>query len=247
MTGSKSEKRRAVKISFSGIDGAGKSTQIEMLRSHLIASGRRVHVVTFWDDVAVLTRFRDSASHALFKGEKGVGTPERPVKRRDKNVRSWYMTTMRFVLYFLEALSLRQAAARAGDADVLIFDRYLYDQLANLPIENLLVRQYARFLLALVPRLDIAYLLDADPSLARARKPEYPLEFLNSSRERYMILKHIGGMTMIEPGPVEEVSTRVARRFSERFPESDLISGATAARGATASPRANAFSPAESQ
>lgn len=211
-----SQRQLPLRISFSGIDGAGKSTQIELLRARLIASGARVQVVTFWDDVAVLPRLREMATHSLFKGERGVGTPEQPVNRRDKNVRSWYMTGMRFGLYFLEAISLRAAAVRRRDADVLIFDRYLYDQLANLPMQRFFTRLYARLLLKLVPALDLSYLLDADPDRARARKPEYPLEFLRAIRAAYFVLSRIGNMTVIAPGSVEDVSDQVMQNFLQK-------------------------------
>jgi len=101
------ENRRPILVSFSGIDGAGKSTQIDALTARVNEIGLRVLLVTFWDDVARLTRLREASGHTLFRGEKGVGTPTKPVNRRDKNVQSWYMTPVRFFLYFADALSLR--------------------------------------------------------------------------------------------------------------------------------------------
>ena len=152
----------------------------------------------------------------------GIGTPEQPVNRRDKNIRSWYMTGMRFGLYFLEAISLRTTAARKRDADVLIFDRYLYDQLANLPMQRFFTRMYARLLLKLVPSLDIAYLLDADPNQARARKPEYPIEFLHALRASYAILSRIGRMTLVAPGSVAEVSEVITESFLQKCPQIEM-------------------------
>jgi hypothetical protein len=62
----------------------------------------------------------------------------------------------------------------------------------------------------LVPRPDISYLLDADPIQARARKPEYPLEFLQVNRQSYLVLSDlVGGMTIIAPMQVEEVERAV--------------------------------------
>src|SRR5579863_1287126 len=110
-------------VSFSGIDGAGKTTQIESLREKLEANGARVNSIRFWDDVATLKRIREASSHTLFKSEAGVGTPERPVNRRDKNIQSWYMTPIRLFLYLLDLLHLNVIVRRARrtSANVVIF------------------------------------------------------------------------------------------------------------------------------
>jgi thymidylate kinase len=209
-----SEPRRPRLVSFSGIDGAGKSTQIQTLRARLNEAGFRVSLVTFWDDVARLTRVREVTGHTLFKGDKGVGTPAQPVNRRDKNVRSWFMTAVRFGLYFVDAISLRIEVANAlrANTDVIIFDRYLYDELANLSLQNRIERAYVRLLLPFVPQPDVSFVLDADPVQARARKPEYPLDFLHRSRASYLALSElVSGMTIVAPQPVQDVERQVSQ------------------------------------
>ena len=95
--------------------------------------------------------------------------------------------------------------ALRSEADLVIFDRYIYDELANLTLRNLAIRAYVRLIVKFVPKPDICYLLDADPAKARARKPEYPLEFLHTNRQTYLALSDlVGGMTMIPPMPIEE-------------------------------------------
>lgn len=207
-----SPNRLAKFVSFSGIDGAGKSTQIDALRARAEQAGLRVGLIRFWDDVARLKNLRETTGHKVFKGEKGVGSPDAPVNRRDKNVRSWYMTCVRLFLYFLDAVSIRQVVKKTlrSDAGLVIFDRYTYDELANLDLSNPVIRLYVRLIMTLVPRPDISYLLDADPVKARARKPEYPLDFLHFNRQAYLTLNGlIGGMTIIPPNSVEEVKRDV--------------------------------------
>ena len=210
----KQDSRRCKFVSFSGIDGAGKSTQIANLRARLQGAGMRVVLVTFWDDVARLKRIREGAGHTLFKGEKGVGSPEKPVNRRDKNVRSWPMSLVRLGLYFMDALSLRATVAKASrsGADFVICDRYIYDELANLNLGNPAARAYVRTIMKLVPRPDVSYFLDADPVAARARKPEYPLEFLYISRASYFtLIELIGGITVIPPMSIQDAEQEVVR------------------------------------
>jgi len=206
------ETRRTIFVSFSGIDGAGKSTQIENLASRLRQDGLRVHVVRFWDDIARLQGIRETSGHKIFKGDKGVGTPSAPIHRRDKNVQSPWMTCVRLFLYLVDAVSLRlvvKDVLRRG-FDLVIFDRYTYDELANLDPRNPLIRAYMRMLMTFVPRPHISYLLDADPLHARARKPEYPLDFLHDNRKTYLKLANLlGGITVISPKPVQDVEAEV--------------------------------------
>src|SRR6266853_1583286 len=152
-------------ISFSGLDGAGKSTQIENLRQSLESAGFRTRLLTFWDDVVVGVKYREGFVHKVYKSERGIGPPGKPVARRDKNVRGWHLTLARHFLYLLDAIHLGRVVARAkkSGVDVVILDRYIYDELSNLNLSNPLSRAFVKFVHGFVPRPDIAYLLDADP------------------------------------------------------------------------------------
>lgn len=222
------ERGRARFVSFSGVDGAGKTTQIQQLARYLEELGTSIRVLRFWDDVATLTKLREGAGHKVFKGEKGIGSPESPVNRRDKNVRGWPMTCLRLFLYLIDAFSLRHVVRKAlhSDADFIIFDRYIYDELANIDLNRRFLRAYARFILRLIPRPDISFVLDTDAVKARARKPEYPLDFIRINRAAYLNLSQIiGHVTVIPPGEIEAAHREVLSKVlnvlhPNRTPES---------------------------
>src|ERR1700757_1786795 len=111
-------------ISFSGMDGAGKSTQIDNLKSVAEQQGLKVSVLTFWDNVVMLSRYREGFVQKVFRSESGIGAPGRPVQRRDKNVRGWHMNLVRHGLYSLDAMHLPFVISKAHQegADVVIMD-----------------------------------------------------------------------------------------------------------------------------
>jgi thymidylate kinase len=211
--------RKTLLISFSGLDGSGKSTQIANLVRALHASGYRTWQLAFWDNVVVGSRYREGFVHKAYKSEKGIGAPGKPVERRDKNVRRWYLTLARHLLYFLDAVHLRfvVGSARRTGADVVILDRYIYDELANLPLSSRLTKAFVRFVNWWVPKPDVAYLLDADPEAARARKPEYPVDFMRECRRSYKNLAMLlGGITIIPPLELEAAKAAVLRAFEHK-------------------------------
>jgi thymidylate kinase len=216
--------RQATKIiSFSGIDGAGKSTQISALKSCLAENALHVKSLEFWDDVVVFSHFREYMSYKAFRGDQGIGTPEKPLNRCDKNVTSLPVTVMRLFFYLADSISLRLVGAKmsGSGADVMICDRYIYDELANLPLNRRLMRAFVRLALWISPQPDAAFLIDADPVAARARKPEYPLEFLRRNRESYLALARLTGrMILIEPSSIEAAEAKMKAAALERISRS---------------------------
>jgi len=223
-------------ISFSGVDGSGKSTQIENLCSALHAAGLKTTLLAFWDNVVVGVKYREGFVHKVYKSERGIGAPGKPVNRRDKNMRGWHLTLARHFLYLLDALNLHRVVARAkkSGVDVVILDRYIYDELSNLNLGNSFSRAFVKLVHGFVPRPDVAYLLDADPVAAYARKPEYPVEFMKKCRRAYFELASLlKTMTIIPPLVLPEAKLAVLkaaeRELAAQGKTADLISGSLSA------------------
>ncbi|MGA7107434.1 MAG: hypothetical protein WBY75_06810, partial [Terracidiphilus sp.] len=96
-------------------------------------------------------------------------------------------------------------------------------------------RAYSRLLLRIVPQPQCGFVLDANPMDARARKPEYPLEFLVANRLSYLNLSNlVGGITVIPPMDVRSVERFIMDHIlqSPSRDGSQGLSGGTTPMGA---------------
>jgi thymidylate kinase len=179
-------------ITFSGLDGAGKSTLVAWLKQELEREHRRVVVFHLPDHVGIYAALRALRDRLLGRppednGGAPTGVPARgPVRRtlhRIRNAVLWNRPVRR-LLYPIDLLlfwALYRVPLEKLGGRVLIMDRYFYDGLVDVADG----RHWAwlRLLKRLTPTPDVPVFLDTGPEEAFARKREHTVEYL---RRRYL-------------------------------------------------------------
>lgn len=216
-------------LTFSGLDGSGKSTLIAGLRDALERDGRPVVVLTMYDHVGVyavirglrdlvLGRPRQSAAMAVDPTPSVEGsTVAAPsdVGRLTALIRSRRVRRIAYAID-LALFRLYRAYQEHARGRILILDRYFYDSIIELA-EGMTETELLA-LLRWVPTPDVPIYVDAAPEIAFARKREYTVERLTQRARLYRrLFAAIDGALVV---PNQHAPAAVAlERIRARVPE----------------------------
>ena len=218
-------------ITFSGLDGAGKTTQINLLSTYLQSLGYRVTVLTMYDHVSISAVLRQALKRLPRRNKPRLSSQPSMVTsasqsfRYDKNCVDPLTVLLRQIVYLLDLcrFSLIRASHKRQRRQLLIMDRYFYDSIANIARSMGWKALYTRCFLALMPTPDVPILLDLDAHVAFQRKPEYPLAYMIERRQVYLQLFH-SVPTALVIGSAESAA-EVHRLIKERIQTALLEAG----------------------
>jgi thymidylate kinase len=209
---------RGVVITMSGIDSAGKSTQIDLLTQHLSARGLR-HAV-FWSRVGYTGGF--SWGKALLRRAGGSRVPAQgDVRSRDLLLRRGWVRRIWLTFALLDLLRFYALRIRyeRNRSRVVVCDRYLWDSLVDLRVnfgDDVERSLLWRLVTWTAPKPELAIFIDLpiEESISRSDIKGEPYrdssEKLTRRAEHYRELMDRAGWTVVDGRqPVDNVSSTV--------------------------------------
>ncbi len=183
-------------ITFSGLDGSGKSTLVDYLKESLEKDDRKVAVSHMNYDVGLYSALRYLAKKTLASKTK---TPSHAPRERayDGQFRSRaarlrynlvWNKGLRALIYPVDIVIfvIYRFYVEKVNRQVLIMDRYFYDTLVDVTGARKSLR--FRFLSWLTPTPTVPVYLDVTAERAFERKAEYSVDYLKRRRLSYQKL-----------------------------------------------------------
>ncbi len=221
-------------IALSGLDGVGKSTQAQALGASLTKLGYEAVVV--WAPIGnsrSLRRLAATTKRALARLPVGPlaqadrESADRPLLSQTADGRLVGGRGRRFaasiwstVTTLANAVSyLRSAVGARVSGRIVIYDRYVLDSIVNLrflyapeahlPVQEAMIRYLA-------PKPRCAFLLDASPETAHARKPDWTLAQTRLRAQLYRrTYEQLGVRRLDAERPAGELASQIAREVLE--------------------------------
>ena len=183
-------------ITFSGLDGSGKSTLVDYLKESLEKEDRRVAVSHMNYDVGLYSALRYLAKKTVARKSGTVSHAPREqafngqFKSRAARLRYHLVWNkgLRVLIYPVDIaiFVLYRFYVEKVNRQVLIMDRYFYDTLVDVTGASKSLR--FRFLSWLTPRPTLPLYLDITAERAFERKAEYSVDYLTRRRLSYQKL-----------------------------------------------------------
>jgi thymidylate kinase len=230
--------RRGAIIAFSGLDGAGKSTQARALSASLAALGYESEVI--WAPIgqnASLRRFASAVKHAVSRlpvgplaGVRGEAVEAHLLSRSEPGTpafgpsRQLAAGVWSTVTTLASALVLRRAAhGTLTRGRIVIYDRYVLDTVVDLRFRyapEARLRFQEALIRALTPTPRRAYLVDVSPEVAHHRKPDWSLDQTRVRAGLYRREHAALGVRPVDGGrPVDDLGREILQDVLESLPE----------------------------
>jgi thymidylate kinase len=188
-------------ITFSGLDGAGKSTLVKLLKASLERRDVPATVSHMYRDVGVYALGKAALEKLSGRAARGEVSAATTATTGSGFARGMvWNKTLRTLVYPLDLLIfvVYRLYVEGMKGHILIMDRYFYDTLVDVSAGR--GGRIARVLARLTPTPSVPVLLDISPGQAFARKGEHSVNYLERKREAYKHVFPNGGRGLMLEG-----------------------------------------------
>lgn len=163
-------------VSFSGIDGAGKSTQVKLLVEYLRDNGKKVQATE-----EMFSYFLLKPLVWILRGATGT-RGQGPVKKNKSILPKFWFIPAFIDIWASYIFKIRPMLAKY---DFVIADRFYTDVWANLLYYGYLPDWAFRVFVKLLPKADIAFMLQVNPKTVQKREREFPPDYYEEQAKIY--------------------------------------------------------------
>lgn len=213
-------------ITFSGMVGSGKSKNAQNTLLLLQEFGHaprylRFRMLGWW-------QLLNPPSRAPWKmrEDSPAAKPPRPLmmasRKRHLGINK-RLTMPIFLGYLLRILRFRIYMGLHHRRNLLVLNRYFYDNLAQFRATTVREQKYLRFLLTAIPKPDLAFLMVVRPETALQRRASYHRQELQQLAENYArIQKWVSQLIVIATDNLSLVDSQIEKSVRAIFHQEQM-------------------------
>lgn len=202
-------------VTFSGLDGAGKSTHVELTAEFLIREGYSVKIIapknltlfqlgkkalSYFSPLTVKEIDQDQIQYSQKSSLriKALGSLKRICSLADLLI---------FFIYTRVWVSRR--------VEFIVCDRYFFDFLVHLQYLKMCGKTYSSLYLHLIPPTLASFFMDVSPETAFARKPEHPENLYVEKGRLYQTVSRMKGLTPIYHEDINACQSLIEKKLEK--------------------------------
>ncbi|HBO16845.1 MAG: hypothetical protein UR69_C0001G0192 [Candidatus Moranbacteria bacterium GW2011_GWE2_35_2-] len=187
-------------ITISGLDGSGKSTQIQMLKTYLESQGKQVfyfHAIEF----GIATKLAElKKKYCLICKIKGL-CQIKPYIKKSITKANWIQIQLRKIFLKIDIFRFEKLKRKleSRNFDYILSDRFFYDSVINIQylLKNFDAENLKNYKIE-QPFLGIYLAADPKIIMNRQRKPDQGVEYLKEKRSLYDAAAKIWDLKIID-------------------------------------------------